>query len=66
MGAAGGVGHLGVPEVEVVLQHEIVLLLKREHLVHRLEGGGGLAVGEEPFRAQEMAVEQESCTTDWV
>ena len=36
-----------------------MLLLESEDLVHRLEGGGGVAGAEEPFRPHEAAVDQD-------
>ena len=53
---SGGEGHAGVPEGEVVPQLKIVLLLKCEDLVHRLEGGSGVISGEKPVHPHEMAV----------
>ena len=45
-------------EAEVVAQHEVVLLLQGEDLVHRLVRGSGVIVGQEPF-GDEIPVDQD-------
>lgn len=49
-------GRLRVLEVEVVLQHEAVLVPEGKDLVHRLGRGLGVVVCEEPFGADEVPV----------
>ena len=46
-------------EVEVVRQHEVCFSWSARNPAHRLERGGGVAVDEGPFRAEEMAVDQD-------
>ena len=45
-----------VLEVEVVVQHEVVVCLESEHLGHGFECGFGVVVSEKPFGADEMPV----------
>ena len=56
---ARSVCDLRIAEVEVVRQHEIVRLLESKDLVHHVERGSGVVVGEEPFHPDEMAVDQD-------
>lgn len=57
--ASGRVGHLRVLEVEVVLQHEVVLFLESEDLVHRFEGACRVVGGKEPFHSEQMPVDHQ-------